>query len=471
MPAPATLQQVGFGLILIYVFLLFSRLQDFIAGAHIPFVLLTLCGLAALASGSLLAGVNSKVGFCLLAFTLCTFFSVPLSVWRGGAAHFILNRWIPLVALFFATVALVRTIRHVYLLMSGITLGICTTSLLSFVAGGKIQGRLVMDTARFGDPNELAQVMLTGMCLLLVVRKPSRMGRLLVSGAGVLLFLTFIRTGSRGGLVGLLVALASLLVLGKSRVKIVTAVAGVVLVLGGIALAPASLRARYLYVFGMADDQSTGSSDAAGESSAAARKYLLERSIELTILNPLVGVGTGMFAVAENGFAQSEGMSRGMWHDTHNMFTQVSSENGIPALILFVAMFAISLHRLSAINRKYRDSSDPRAPAIVQMAFGLRITILAYLGVSFFLSSAYTEITVLLLALTLALDRAVRSEFSYAVPQPELASFVPARAGAALPAAETLSDPVAVGTQQVSSAVYRLRGTRRPSPARSPIPK
>ena len=53
------------------------------------------------------------------------------------------------------------------------------------------------------------------------------------------------------------------------------------------------------------------------------------RSIELTIKNPIVGVGPGMFAVAEAEDAQEQNIEE-VWHETHNAYTQVSSEIGIP---------------------------------------------------------------------------------------------------------------------------------------------
>jgi O-antigen ligase len=61
------------------------------------------------------------------------------------------------------------------------------------------------------------------------------------------------------------------------------------------------------------------------------RQYLLQKSVEFTISHPLVGVGPGQFDTYEGKFD----LSQGMWRSTHNTFTQISSECGLPALIFY----------------------------------------------------------------------------------------------------------------------------------------
>jgi O-antigen ligase len=189
---------------------------------------------------------------------------------------------------------------------------------------------------------------------------------------------------------------------------------------------------------------------------------LLVRSIEMTIRHPLFGVGTGMFQVAENSAAVDQGMRKGMWHDTHNMFTEVSSENGILAGLAFLAMFVIALRRLSLVYRRYRDAKDPQGASLAGMAFGLRTAVIAFMVSGFFLSCAYTELTVVLVALTVVVDRkaAAFTEGSPAVSRfMESPVAVPARVRVAAQVSPNRAEqPVPSGS------LYRLRGLRRPNP-------
>jgi O-antigen ligase len=83
---------------------------------------------------------------------------------------------------------------------------------------------------------------------------------------------------------------------------------------------------------------SADSEDAVQEAleSTSSREYLLRKSIEFTFDKPIFGVGMGQFSIYEGSAAREAG-GRGNWHLTHNAYTQVSSECGIPALLLFLA--------------------------------------------------------------------------------------------------------------------------------------
>jgi O-antigen ligase len=86
--------------------------------------------------------------------------------------------------------------------------------------------------------------------------------------------------------------------------------------------------------------------------SAATRIKLLQRSIYMTAMHPLFGVGPGQFAVAENNLAKAEGKERGIWYYTHNAYTQTSSEAGIPALILYIMAIFASYRGLADIRKR-----------------------------------------------------------------------------------------------------------------------
>ena len=94
--------------------------------------------------------------------------------------------------------------------------------------------------------------------------------------------------------------------------------------------------------------------DASAIASTDARMRLLTKSIKYTLYHPLFGVGPGMFAVAEDKEAHANGLRHGTWQGTHNSYTQVSSELGIPGCIFYVLVIFWSLKTTSAYTGRPR---------------------------------------------------------------------------------------------------------------------
>jgi O-antigen ligase len=106
----------------------------------------------------------------------------------------------------------------------------------------------------------------------------------------------------------------------------------------------------------------TASDDVSEEAIASsnAREYLLSKSIEYTVEHPVVGVGPGQFSEYEGMNNRLGGTAHGYWHETHNTFTQVSSECGIPALLFFVAAIVSSFALLNSTYRQVSSRVDCR---------------------------------------------------------------------------------------------------------------
>ncbi len=95
---------------------------------------------------------------------------------------------------------------------------------------------------------------------------------------------------------------------------------------------------------------------------------------------------------------------RGVWHYTHNSYTELSSECGIPGLIFYLAAFWRAYRGLTPIRNRYPRASTRRAAMFVQMA-----VLMAAIG-AFFLSIAYGGILYAILGLSAALQLAVARE-------------------------------------------------------------
>ncbi len=113
----------------------------------------------------------------------------------------------------------------------------------------------------------------------------------------------------------------------------------------------------------------------AANESTEGRKLLLERAIIYTLRYPIFGVGIGNFQVI-NG---TELHRADAWYGTHNTFTQISSEAGIPALVLFLLLLITLLRHMKKVSEDFAD--DPAnaelrllarasAASIISFAFG-----------------------------------------------------------------------------------------------------
>jgi O-antigen ligase len=148
--------------------------------------------------------------------------------------------------------------------------------------------------------------------------------------------------------------------------------------------------------------------EAAG--SAASRQYLLQQSLLFTVQHPLFGVGPGQFAEHE-GFGARAAGGKGDWHGTHNTYTQISSEVGIPAAIFFLAALFSTFRLLNATWKQLRGRQSSRQNAT--MAAGVLCVLIgsvAFCCSAFFLALGYFFYFPALSAIAIVLSRAVQRE-------------------------------------------------------------
>jgi hypothetical protein len=134
----------------------------------------------------------------------------------------------------------------------------------------------------------------------------------------------------------------------------------------------------------------------------------------MTLERPIFGVGPGNFTAASAEDSKESGETAA-WRNTHNAYTQVSSESGFPGLFLFLVIIAYCYRTSSRIYReaKKREWSD-----IADVAFCFRLMIVIYMVDACFDSNAYLYHLPVFSAMIFAFDRAVRREMTItAVPQ------------------------------------------------------
>jgi O-antigen ligase len=131
----------------------------------------------------------------------------------------------------------------------------------------------------------------------------------------------------------------------------------------------------------------TNAEQASAYDSAQQRRYLLIKSLKVTAEHPLFGVGPGNFTVVS-----------GNWLVTHNSYTQMSSEGGVLAFVLYIMIIWRGFGNLGATKRFSRGTEETRI-----LANALRASLVAFVVGSFFASEAYQFFPYIFVAYTTAL--------------------------------------------------------------------
>lgn len=244
--------------------------------------------------------------------------------------------------------------------------------------GGAIRGL-------FGNSNDLALHLVTMVPLAIGFAFASKnfLKRVLYIGVGALFIAAVVVTFSRGGFLGLFIAALVLLRKIGRKNKLLSTGALVVAMMTLLTLAPGAYFSRIGTIFSSASDH-TGSS--------SQRTEILKRSIRVTLRYPLFGVGVGNF-------------HHKSVHElvTHNAYTQVSSEMGIPALVIYLMLMIYPLRRLRQIEAETENRPDKRK--FHYWSIGIQASLIAYMVSSFFGAVAYQWYVYFIVGYAVALRR------------------------------------------------------------------
>jgi O-antigen ligase len=237
-------------------------------------------------------------------------------------------------------------------------------------------------------------------------------------GVMLMMVMTVFRTGSRGAMIGLAVMMLFVFlratVMGKMQMLL-----GVIFMIGLITVTmPGKLISRYKTIASdeVDDDEMDEGMRSSALTSAQSRKQLLRNSIKFTLQHPLFGVGPGMFPVADDNEAKAQGLRKGQWLGTHNSYTQVSSELGIPAFCFFVATIVLATKGPYQLYRRTRG--DPRTEDIASIALGLHYAMIVYAVTVLFEHIAYAVMLPVFAGLASALLRTVDIEIERRLSMP-----------------------------------------------------
>jgi putative inorganic carbon (hco3(-)) transporter len=377
--------------LLLFMVVYCARPEDWIPGLGI-LPLAKISGLLALIAFLLsLDQIRGRLPREVLLVILLTgqlFLTVPMaSMWRGGAFSTTLD-FSKVVLIIVVMVMAVNTAPRLRRLLAIQAASVAAISAVAAWKGRLLSGRLEgVLNGNYSNPNDLAVsiVISLPLCLALLLLSKNAVWKAACALAMVAMTYTIMLTGSRSGFIAL--AITGTVCLWEFAIRgrrlYLLAVTGVLLAVL-LASSGATLMARLGDTFG-SDDPSSSTA----YSSSQERQELFWRSLEITAKHPLFGIGPGNFPIVS-----------GSWHVTHNSYTQMSSEGGIPALIFYVAILWCGFKNL-ARTRKFSVGN----PQVKLLAGALRASLAGFAVGSFFASYAYQFFPYFLVAYTTVLLR------------------------------------------------------------------
>jgi len=414
---PLTLfQKVAFLSLIVFLIIAFSRANEFVPIPYAVRAPLAICLAAGFLSGGVFRAMLSRPGIILLLFTFWLCVSLPFSVWKGGSFALLTERWIISLLVFFAISGAINNFSQCRKAMYAMAAASFLIMLMSFHFGGG--ERLSFAWGTLGNPNDFAAFLLLGtpFCLY-VFFDQSRLSLKVASVAGAAgIVVLALRSGSRAGFVTLLgmaaVMFWKLSLANKIKLAVIVLVSAPLI----IPLIPSSTWQR-LTTFGQAESDELLENPDLGAATASywARRKLALDALEFTIRNPLLGVGPGQFAPAAAGMAASRG-EHALWRETHNTYLQISSECGLPALVLFLALLHYCFRSMSALRRE--ASRSPALFPATLMAGAIYFAVSIYAFVALFGSYGYTMLLPAYAALAEAISRTAVPLFQAASTTP-----------------------------------------------------
>ena len=383
---PNPMQRIVFFFTMALVFIRFSmihQVQTMVMGVNL--YLLYIFGVPALlgvlATGGIARTLRLRPGLYWTLFGVWLYIALPFSSWKGGSLPVVVTFCRTDLLMIFVIAGGAVTWSDCRRLMGAIALA----ALVNLAAAQLFRrtddyDRLHLSFGTVSNANDYAGHMVVVLPFLLWVILSGRpvIFRIVAFLAIPYGIYVILATASRGGLVALGVGVLYTLVV-NPRLRIPVLCMAPIVFVTTVRLLPPSTWQR---LTSFSDTHSTGEA----LESANAREYLLKTSLIYIAEHPLFGVGAGQFASYEGKSSREQG-EFGMWHDTHNTFTQIACENGLPAFFFFIAGIGSSMVLLT---RVYRASKDrPECNEISVTAFCLMLAMVSFCAAIFFLNFGY----------------------------------------------------------------------------------
>lgn len=349
--------------------------------------------------------LRTRITTCLLGLVLWGALAVPFALTGGLAFHFWMDlaRAVMMCLVLAASVRTARDLERLGLVYYGVTVVYTAIILSRFQVGSADDWRL--GRLYFYDANDLATLIVTALPIGLYFALAHRwIGLRIAATVGLLLLVvTLIRSGSRGGFLAFL-AVAAFILVGFTTISARARVGGLVVILTVLS-ATASDRYWMQMQTIIRPHEDYNLTDETG------RVKIWKRGIGYMLDRPVLGVGMGNFQTAEgtiSPMARRRELGRGVrWGAAHNTFVQIGAELGIPGLLLLLGLLVSVFATLRRVTR-YAARAGPQAKDLARLAQSLMAALVGFIVGGFFLSLAYADMLYALVALSLGLAKVAR---------------------------------------------------------------
>lgn len=380
--------RLSFAFVCLFIIAIYARPEDmfaFVGRLHLTMVL-GLCAsvsfLWSLFAGQVVLSWPRELRLVLL-MTLWFAVGVPFAYWRGGSFELLTQTWARTLLVFFLLTQTLVTLKRIRVLlwavilselvvtvvslaaprsetwraclncgigdrMSGINQGILYWNVFGIAIGITIPYMAALFISKRSMVRSLLLLLTIGAASWMLVLTASRSGTLDVALAVILTLLLLSRGTSRGNVIGIGIVIA---------------------LLATILMAPSVFWSRMSTLSG---DQSTNAAEVSAVTSENERSDLLSRSIQETLEHPLFGLGLGNFGVYGGTYLAGPEA----WLASHNTFTEISSETGIPGLLLFIALLAIVLVNMRDTSRAMADNPASEVNLLARATIASTITLI-----------------------------------------------------------------------------------------------
>jgi O-antigen ligase len=362
------------GILLVYLFLMMSRAVEMLAvvlhvNLHLTMILMFVSLVGAILTGGLLSALKTPVVVMFTALTCWFLVTIITSQWRGGSFMTISNYWIPSYACVLLVPSLISTLDQCRKVCYALAFSLIPILWATVAFQAQVQGRDETFFGTLGNPNDLAfSLLLLIPFAVLVIKSESVLSwkTILCALAIVYALIKTLRTGSRAGLLTIVICFVILFLSGKMKTKVAMFGVAALIAVISVAAVPRDILLRYATVFsGTSGEAGMSADEYSAVESTRARKLLFQESVRLMLEHPLFGVGPGIFSAALAGEQKQLGQ-RQTWREAHNSFTQLGCEAGIPALGLYLAALLYCMTRTIRVYRRAR--ADPNQIVICRVA-------------------------------------------------------------------------------------------------------
>lgn len=357
----------------------------------------------------------SKYIWITLALALA---SVPAALWKGYAAEFLYSEYWKTLLVFVIMVAAWIDRRALHVSIVAVTLGALAPAARMVMSG--VEGQ----RARFGnafDSNEAALMFVVMIPLALYLTQRKGWMRFAWYAAALLMVGAVVRTGSRGGFIGLAALGVALIVNSPPKLRFRQIVLSLAMAVAFAATASEETWQRFASILSPTSNYNYEAQEG--------RLQIWKRGFGYMVSNPLLGVGVKNFPIAEGTISGKVNVGYGLKYSAaHNSFVEIGAELGFGGLIAFTLMLwyaGSGCRRVLKLAQPVAASETPlamEAQREVGLAFMALTSLICLVIVGSFLSFAYHPITYFIVGLCLAVALGFPSRLQHhaLVPAPAL---------------------------------------------------